>query len=86
MDIELVIDEIVLHGFDPRQRHAIADAVTAELTRLLHAQAGQLHAGRFTHVPQANGGTFEAPSPTPPTAAGAGIARCVWTAVRGSAP
>ena len=27
MKIELVIDELVLHGFDPRQRHAIGDAV-----------------------------------------------------------
>ena len=35
MRMELVIDELVLHGFDPRQRHAIGDAVEAELARLL---------------------------------------------------
>ena len=34
-EIRLHIDELVLHGFDPRQRHAIADAVQAELARLL---------------------------------------------------
>ena len=85
MDIELVIDEIVLHGFDPRQRHAIADAMTAELTRLLQAQAGQLGAGRSADVAHANGGTFESPPSRPARATGTGIARSVWTAVRGSA-
>ncbi len=31
----LTIDELVLHGFDPRDRHVIGDAVQAELGRLL---------------------------------------------------
>lgn len=35
MNIELHIDELVLHGFDPRDRHAIGDAVQQELARLL---------------------------------------------------
>ncbi len=33
--IELHIEELVLHGFDPRDRHAIGDAVERELVRLL---------------------------------------------------
>jgi hypothetical protein len=32
--IDVHIDELVLHGFDPRDRLAIGDAVHAELTRL----------------------------------------------------
>ena len=35
--IRLRIDQLVLHGFDPRDRHAIGDAVRDELTRLLSA-------------------------------------------------
>lgn len=33
--IEVYIDKLVLHGFAPHQRHDIAAAVEAELTRLL---------------------------------------------------
>jgi hypothetical protein len=33
--IRLRIDELVLHGFDPRDRHAIGDAVRAELAAVL---------------------------------------------------
>ena len=46
MKIELVIDELVLHGFDPRQRHAIGDAVARELTRLARAHAKELSGRR----------------------------------------
>jgi len=40
MRIEVLIDEIVLHGFEPRERHAIGDAIRDELTRLLAIDAG----------------------------------------------
>jgi hypothetical protein len=33
--IRLHINELVLHGFDPRDRHAIADAVRLELARII---------------------------------------------------
>jgi hypothetical protein len=33
--IELIIDELVLHGFAPGDRHAIGDAVQAHLESLL---------------------------------------------------
>jgi len=35
--IEFVIDELVLHGFAPGDRHAIADAVQSHLEGLLAA-------------------------------------------------
>jgi hypothetical protein len=31
MRVEFIIDELVLHGFDARDRHHIADAIEAEL-------------------------------------------------------
>ncbi len=36
--IELHIEELVLHGFPPNQRHAIAQAIEMNLTRLLTEQ------------------------------------------------
>ena len=40
--IELVIDELVLDGFSPAARHAIGDALTAELEVLLQQQGFSL--------------------------------------------
>lgn len=37
--IRVRIEELVLHGFDPRDRRAIAEAVREELGRLLAVQA-----------------------------------------------
>ena len=34
MVVTLCIGEVVLHGFDPRDRHAIADVLHHELARL----------------------------------------------------
>ena len=39
MRIDVLIDELVLHGFDPRERHAVGDGLSAELTQLLAADA-----------------------------------------------
>jgi hypothetical protein len=41
-NIEVYIDKLVLHGFSPHQRHDIAAAVEAELTRLF-AEGGIPH-------------------------------------------
>jgi hypothetical protein len=37
-EIEVHIDELVLHGFDPRSRWAIGDAIESELRELLTQQ------------------------------------------------
>ncbi len=83
MKIELVIDELVLHGFDPRQRHAIGDAVAAELTRLAQAHARELSRRPGLDVTHLDAGTFVARAQTP-AGAGGGIANRVVTALRGS--
>ncbi len=87
MKIELVIDELVLHGFDPRQRHAIGDAVARELTRLARAHAGDLRGRPSLDVASLDAGVFETPARTSAgagAAAGAGIANSIFTAVRGT--
>ena len=77
--IELHIEELVLHGFDPHQRHVIGDAVHAELARLL-AQHG-IDASRGIDVARLDGGSFTLrPGPH---AAGEGIAASVHSALGG---
>jgi len=39
MRIEVLIDELVLHGFEPDDRHALRDGLGAELARLLAPDA-----------------------------------------------
>jgi hypothetical protein len=59
--IELHVDELVLHGFSPHDRHRIGDAVRAELARALAAEplpaqrraVPQLDAGSFVRAPRA---------------------------------
>ena len=67
-DIELHIEELVLHGFGPADRDAIGDAVRRELSRLL--AEGEVPAAWAcdSQTPALDGGSFEAaPGPTPDT-------------------
>lgn len=46
MRVEFVVDDLVLIGFDPRERHRIADAIERELAiQLNEAQAKNVAAG-----------------------------------------
>jgi len=69
--IQLHIEELVLHGFSPHDRHHIAEAVETELHRLLEAQGlaaaqfqdltmERLDAGEFTAAPGASAGSLGA--------------------------
>ena len=69
--IQLHIEELVLHGFSPHDRHHLAEAVETELHRLLAEQGlalGQredltmerLDAGDFTGAPGASAGSLGA--------------------------
>jgi len=60
-DVILHIDELVLHGFAPTDRHRIADAVVGELSRLL-GEGGlpeAWSAGDRVHVQSVDAGRFE---------------------------
>ncbi len=65
--LTLHIEELVLDGFDPLDRPALAEAVRSELTRLvaegglptsLGAAAPSLDAGAFTAAPDAGAHTL----------------------------
>jgi len=57
-NIELHIEELVLHGFSPHQRYDIAGAVEAELTRLFTEQGIPASLKSAVNAPSLNAGTF----------------------------
>jgi hypothetical protein len=80
-DIEVEIDELVLHGFPASQRRAIADAVQAELVTAL---AGWDPTG--DHAARLDGGSFTVASTAQPTEVGRGVGGQVGRALRSAAP
>lgn len=81
--IEVVIEELVLHGFAPAEGAAVGDAVRAELARLLAAQ-GLSMAAQDVEVARLNAGSFQLQPGAGPQAAGAGIARSLHTSLQGA--
>jgi hypothetical protein len=76
--VEVEIGELVLHGFAPGQRYAIADALAHELQRLL-AERGVpslLHAD--TALARLEAGRFAASGDGRPALLGIGIARALY--------
>jgi hypothetical protein len=72
--VNVRIDELVLHGFDPRDRLAIGAAVERELARLL---AGEGSSPRPAHADRVDAGSFEVARDARPGAVGAEIARAI---------
>jgi hypothetical protein len=88
MRTEFVIDELVLIGFDPRDRHRIADAVETQLA----AQATGVPAARITERRHTDGATLRAPDiklsardgRVDAHALGKGLSRSIVSAVAGA--
>ena len=57
--IELRIEELVLHGFSPGDRHRIGGAMERELARLLAEQGTPPSWERGGEVPSLSGGAIE---------------------------
>jgi hypothetical protein len=58
-DLELHIEELVLHGFAPGDRHAIGEAVERELVRLFAEQGIPPALARGGEIARQDGGAFE---------------------------
>ena len=86
MKIEFVIDELVLHGFDPLQRYAIADLVEKELKQLARLHADDLAHRRPMDAARLDAGSFETPTRLRAAHVGTRIATSVFEAVRKAAP
>lgn len=79
MSIELHIEELVLHGFAPGDRHAIGHAVETELTRMLVERGLPPTFASDAEIDSIRGGSFTAtPGSSPPTI-GVQIARSIMT-------
>ena len=84
MNVDLHIEELVLHGFDPRDRHGIADAVQQELAWLV-AERGLAAVHGPLDVPRLDGGTIQLAG-TRGAGAGASIARAVHSTLAATPP
>ncbi len=76
--IEIHIDELVLHGFPPHQRHYISEAVQMELQHLLslHGIPDGLQNGGVNY--SINAGSFNMQQNSKPAAIGQSIAGSVY--------
>jgi hypothetical protein len=75
--INLHIEELVLHGFAPGDRHRISEAVQQELTRLLSEQPISPAFSKSSSMDQIDGGEFRIANPAKPAAIGDQIAGAI---------
>lgn len=78
MKLEIRIEELVLHGFDPRDGKGIGEAVERELTRLFLEQGVPGAFRPELNVDSIDGGSFAVAPGSGAKAMGAGVARSVY--------
>lgn len=82
MGIELHIEELVLHGFEARDRHRIAGEVERELARLVGKGDGLKGLRGDLTFERVNAGVFQVQAGMKPQAAGKRIAQSVYRSLR----
>ena len=75
-EIDVHIEGLVLHGFDPRSRWSVADALENELRGLLENQG--LPTAWLTGPAEIDAGAIASPGSTNPTSVGARIASAIY--------
>jgi hypothetical protein len=80
--VEVHIEELVLHGFAPGDRHRIASALVGELQRLMSESALPGFRENRPALRRINGGAFKIEAGAKPQAAGVEIARAVFRGLR----
>jgi hypothetical protein len=76
--ISLHIHELVLHGFPVQGRHAVGDAVQAELTRMLSTRGLPDFVANVGQRDALDGGSFHVTPHAKPNAVGGLIAKAVY--------
>lgn len=76
-NIEVQIDELVLHGFPATDRYVIGDALTHKLSQLFENNEVDISSTRETHIPALNAGQIIIPTNARPTLVGTQIAKAV---------
>jgi hypothetical protein len=77
-NVELHIEELVLHGFAPGDRQAITAAIEAELGRLLAIEGLPASFEGGASIGTLDAGSFEAGASERPSALGARVGRSVY--------
>ena len=81
-NIELNIEELVLHGFSPGDRYRIGEAVEQELSRMLADKGVPESLERGWEVAGVDGGAIEVTQGSRAEAIGAQVARAVYGGLR----
>ncbi len=76
--VNLHIEELVLHGFNPADRYLIGEAVERELGRLFTEQGVPPSLLGGDEPARLNGGTFEIATGAPAEEVGAQVAQAVY--------
>jgi hypothetical protein len=83
MNVELHIEELVLHGFAPGDRYRIGEAVERELGRLLAEQGAPHLFGGDVELERMDAGQFNLRPNTQPEIIGAQVAQAVYKRMTG---
>lgn len=81
MKFDVTIDRLVLDRLDPRGRHELAGALTAELTRLVAEPSFRTRVGSSRHLLAVDAGTVALGHGLSPTATGRALAGAVHRAL-----
>ena len=81
-NIELHIEELVLHGFAHGDRYRIGEAVERELTRLLADRGVPQSLERGGEIASVDGGAFEVAQGSRAQVVGAQVAKAVYGGLR----
>jgi hypothetical protein len=76
--VNVYIEELVLHGFEPGERHRIAASVEQELARLVRERGVGQPMWNPVSIDRVNGGVIHLHANQPPAATGAGISRAIY--------
>ncbi len=74
--VEIVIDELILHGFSPADRYRIGNSLSLELERLVMDQGLQVH--ESMDIPSLRAAPVKLPSGSRPDLVGARVAEAVY--------
>jgi hypothetical protein len=77
-NVELHIEELVLHGFPPSERQRIGEALRAELARLFAERGAPPRLAKGLRRPEIDVGAFEVGAETRAEAIGRRVARRVY--------
>lgn len=80
-DIELVIDELVLHGFERKDRHRIGQAIQDELMRLLSGAENVSPFRTSQEVAHVDAGSVRVPQGAAPSVVGSQVAQAVYRGI-----